>query len=538
MSLRDEYTPGRAAERYKHMERDRWPFLQQGRYNAAITIPWVCPPYTYRTPHVNLPKPNQGLAFRGLDNLVGTFLGVLLPPGMPFFKVSLQPSVEAELIAAQGDQLGSVVSALSKYEMSFVEAIEEDGDRAGISSGFLHLPITGNVLLHLLPKGGVRSFGLNQYVVRRGPTGKMLESVLVEATRVSSLDRDHQLQVCGTNDDLAFSDEIIDVYTHVFWDADDNRYYEYQEAKGQILEGTEGNYPEDAVPWLPLRWSYVSGEDYGRGLIEGIYKDVERFDHLSKAIGDASKNAAKLIWMLGGGGSQALANKLSKAQSGDFVVGDAASVKALQQEKAVDLQVAIKEKEALGAMLSKIFLDGTSIQRGGDRVTKFEVEYMARMLQAAYANEYTIIGREFQLPYFNAKTAQLRRRGVIPQLQKSAIKIAITTGIDALGRGSDQQSLETLAEAASKISQVPEDMIIHREYLRRSAANLGVKPDGLIPSDEQVQANQQQRMQAQMVQGATPEIAKGLVGGALQRQGAAIEQAQQQGQSPEPAPPQ
>jgi hypothetical protein len=524
----DDYQPGQASKRYRFLERDRWPFLQQARLNAALTIPWICPPYDYRTPHVALPKPNQGLAYRGFSNLTGTFLTVLMPPGMPFFKVALTPAVQAQLAAADPDALSESLLALSKHEMDIVEGYQQDGDRAGISAGFLHLPITGNVLLHLLPKGGVRHFGLNQFVNRRAPDGTPIETVLAEATRFSALDTTHQDQIAGKMDgESSYSDEIIDVFTHIKRDRR-GRVYEYQEAKGVILEDTQGDYPEDEGPWIPLRWNYVAGEDYGRGLAEGVYKDIERFDHLSKGIGDAAKNAAKLIWMVTGGGGQALASKLGKADNGSFVVGDAAAIKALQQEKANDLQVAMKEKESLKADLSQVFLLGTSIQRSGDRVTKFEVEYMARSLQAVYSNEYTIIGREFQVPYFKAKTAQQRRRGVIPALPKDAIKVAITTGIDALGRGSDQQALETLAEAATKISQVPEDMITHREFLRRSAANLGVKPDGLIPSDDQVKQQQAQRQQQQMLQQATPEIVKGISQGGLQRQGAALEAEQQQ----------
>jgi hypothetical protein len=536
VSPRDDYTPGLAANRYRVLERDRWATLQQARINAALSIPYICPPYDFRGTRVVLPKPNQGLAYRGLSNLTGTFLKVLMPPGMPFFKESMTPAVEAQVAAANDGTLGAALSALSKYEMGIVEAIAEDGDRAGISSGYLHLPVTGNVLLHLLPKGGVRHFGINQFCVRRGSDGTPLETVLAEATRFSSLDPAHQAQIVGNMGD-GDEDAIIDIYTHIKRDGR-GRVCEYQEAKGVILEDTEGDYPEDEGPWLPLRWNYVNGEDYGRGLVEGIFKDVERFDHLSKAIGDASKNAAKLIWMVSGGGGAALSSKLGKAENGSFVVGDAGAVKALQQEKANDLQVAMKEKESLKADLSQTFLMGTSIQRSGDRVTKFEVEYMAQALQATYANEYTILGREFQLPYFKAKTAQLRRRGVIPSLPKGTTKVAITTGIDALGRGSDQQSLDTLADAAAKISQVPEDMIVHREYLRRSAANLGVKPDGLIPSDDQVAQQNAARMQQQMLTQATPEAVKGVTQGYLQRQDQAFQQEQQQPNATQPSPPQ
>lgn len=532
MYLPGDPLPGHAASRYKVLERKRQPYLDEARKCAALTIPWVCPPTRYRTGgRADLPKPNQGLGARGISNLTGKFLTVLMPPGMPFYKVGLTAAVERDL--ANQEQAGAAVAlALSAYEMDIVVSIAQDGDRAGIASGMLHLPITGNVLLQLLAKGGVRHFGIDQFVVRRGGDGKMLETILCEVMPLGSLDKDHQTQLKAAAPELTDDEETVEVYTRVYRH-DDGRYYEYQEAEGVILDDTDGQYPDDECPWLPLRWSYVAGEDYGRGLIEATFKDWKKFDELSEALGDAAKNAAKLIWMTGGGGATALVARLSKAKSGDFVAGDASQVKALQQEKANDLQVAYKQHEALKTDLSLICLLGTAIQRGGDRVTKFEVEYLARELEAVYSNEYTIIGREFQEPYFKAKSAQLRRRGVIPALPPKALKVQITTGIDALGRGSDQMRMESLADIATKASQLPPQLMNAREFLRRSAANLAVKPDGLIPSDEEVQAQEQKAQQAALIQQVAPEMIRGASEAGLAQQAAALEQ---QSQPPEGEP--
>lgn len=520
--FRDDPKPGLAEARYRALEKKRQPYLDEGRRAAALTIPWVCPPSSYRRSHAALPKPNQGLGARGVANLTGKFMTVLMPPGMPFFKVGLQPNVETEIAAKGEGGLGEVQLALSKHEMDIVTAIAQDGDRAGVVSGFLHLPITGNVLLHELDKGGVEHFGLDQYVARRGKDGSTLEIIVCEPTAFEELHEDHLRQIKVETDEEYDDDDVIEVFTRIY--LKDSRYYSYQEAKGVILEDSDAEWPKDACPWIPLRWSHVAGESYGRGLIELIYKDLKRFDELSKAIGDAAKNAAKLIWMTQGGGAGALVQRLSKAESGDFVVGDAANVKALQQEKAADLQVAIKEQDSLRTSLSMTFLMGTALQRGGDRVTKFEVEYFARELEGTYANEYTIIGKEFQEPYFKMKTAQLVRRNVIPRLPEKAVKVEITTGIDALGRGSDQMRLETFAELAVKSKDLPEDRLNPREFLRRSAANLTVKPDGLIPTEEEVAAMRAREQQAQMASAVVPEMVRNIGQAGLQQQAAALEQ--------------
>lgn len=530
----EDYERGEAEALYKRLEKKRQPYLDEARLCAALTIPYVSPPQSYRRTRAALNKPNQGLGARGVANLVGKFLTVLLPPGMPFYKVGLEPAIERDL-GAQGEALGAVLQALSSYEMDIVTAIAQDGDRAGIAAGFLHVPIEGQGLLYLLPKGGVRHFGLDQWVIERRPDGQFVRIIVCEATPWYALHADHKEQLGPPPEGDAKNGEyIVEVYTHIYLDEGGKRVCEYQEAKGEVLEGSEGEYPLDACPWIPLRWAEIANEDYSRGLIELIYKDLKQYDELSEAIGDASKNAAKLLWLIQGGGGAAFAKRLAEAANGSFIAGDRSNVQALQQEKANDLQVAMKRHEDLKRDLSMAFLMGTTIQRSGDRVTKFEVEYLARELEAAYANEYTIIGREFQEPYFKAKTAQLRKRGVIASLPPKALKVQITTGIDALGRGSDQMRLETLAETAVKAGQVPEDLINPRELMRRSAANLGVKPDGLIPTEEEVaQRRAQQRMMG-LAQQVAPEVARGMSQGALQRQAADI--AASQSPSPEEPP--
>lgn len=521
---RADPTPGQAEARYKKYERKRQPYLDEARACAALTIPWVCPPQTYRKSPARLPKPNQGLGARGVSNLTGKLLDVLLPPGMPFFKVGLEPAVERDLIARNDGTMSAIQLALSAYEMDIVVAIAQDGDRAGISSAFLHLPITGNVLIYLEDKGGVRFFGLDQYVVRRDAQGSVHEIIVCETSEFGELHEDHreQLGLEYAAKEAIGDDEYVEVFTRIYREG--KRFYEYQECKGVILEGSEGEYPADSSPWHALRWAFVAGEDYARGLIELIFKDLKQFDELSEALGDGAKNAAKLLWMTQGGGAAALVNRLSKAKSGDFVVGDAANVKALQQEKANDMMVAAKQHESLRQSLSMTFLIGTSIQRGGDRVTKFEVEHFARELAATYATEYSILGKEFQEPYFKAKIAQLRKRGVVATLPPQAVKVQITTGIDALGRGSDQARLESLMEVAVKTKDVPETMMNPREILRRSAANLAVKPDGLIPTDAEAQQRVAQEQQAQMAQGMMPEVVKGAASMMGNAQQAALQQ--------------
>jgi hypothetical protein len=55
-----------------------------------------------------------------------------------------------------------------------------------------------------------------------------------------------------------------------------------QEVKGIKLPDTDGTYPLDKCPWLPLRWTRIDGENYGRGHCEEYIGDLASLESLSK----------------------------------------------------------------------------------------------------------------------------------------------------------------------------------------------------------------------------------------------------------------
>ena len=67
----------------------------------------------------------------------------------------------------------------------------------------------------------------------------------------------------------------------------------YQEVKGEVIAGSKGKYRADAVPFLPLRFSRIDGEDYGRGFVEELLGDLRSLEGLSQAIVEGSAAAAK-----------------------------------------------------------------------------------------------------------------------------------------------------------------------------------------------------------------------------------------------------
>ena len=61
---------------------------------------------------------------------------------------------------------------------------------------------------------------------------------------------------------------------------------------------TQGSFPVDKSPYIPLRFNRVDGEDYGRGYVEEYYGDLKSLEGLTRAIVEGSAAASKVLFMV------------------------------------------------------------------------------------------------------------------------------------------------------------------------------------------------------------------------------------------------
>jgi hypothetical protein len=103
----------------------------------------------------------------------------------------------------------------------------------------------------------------------------------------------------------------------------------------------------------------------------------------------------------------------------------------------------------------------------------------------------------------------------------------IITGLDALGRGQDLQKLDVFVAGLAQTlgPQAVNQYLDIQGYLIRRASSLGLDLNGLVKSQEQMQAEQQQAQQMSMVNNLGPSVVQG--GARL------IAQGMQQGQVPQ-----
>jgi len=496
--------------KYAKLETIREPYLVRARRAAELTLPFLIPA-AGASGTTDFPTPYQSIGARGVSNLAAKLLLALLPAGNSFFKMDMDKFAKAEL-SDDPEAEGKIGKALSEVEGSIMMYIEASPIRVSTYEGIKHLLVGGNALV-MLPDNkektaDMRVFSLDKYVVKRSPTGQVLEIITKEA--VSPLTLDPEItKVCGC-DTAEDAKKSLDLYTQIVWSQANNKWFVKQELNGITVPKSNGHYPKDSLPWFTLRLHKIDGEDYGRGLVEEYLGDLISLESLMKSIVKGSAAAAKVVFM-NRPNSVTKTSDCTRAESGDFITGVKDDITTLQLDKFNDFRVALETIERIESRLVSAFMLRESVQRDAERVTAEEIKFLASELDDALGGIYSILAQEFQLPLVTRVLVDMERKKLLPVLPKEMIKPVITTGLDALGRTQDLVKLDALVKDIFALDpQIAAQYVNLAEYIRRRGAALSVDTDGLINTPEQIAATQQQAQQAAMMQEAIKPGVKAL----------------------------
>ncbi|MBY4725711.1 MULTISPECIES: portal protein [Burkholderia] len=493
--------------RYEKLSGDRYAYLERGRDCAKLTIPTLLPPEG-ATSATRFRTPYQSLGARGVNNLAAKLLLALLPPNSPFFRLVIDDVMLVKLTGREGMR-AQVENALSSMERSVMTNIETSGLRTSAFEGLKLLLVTGNVLFFLAPEGGMKVFRLDRYVVKRDPMGNVLEILTKENVSPMELPDNIRAAVMAnkSNDDNC---DTVEVYTCI--KRTETNWKVWQEANGIDLPESHGSYPLGKSPWIPLRFIAVDGEDYGRGFVEEYLGDLQSLNALRKAIVQGSAAAAKVLFLVKPNSTTKL-RVLTESESGAVKEGNAEDVTVLQMQKQADFAVAKQTCDTITGELSFAFLLNTAIQRAGERVTAEEIRYMANELESSLGGVYSTLSQEFQLPLVQRVMFQMERQGKLPALPQGTVKPAITTGIEAIGRGNDLTKLQQFMTSLESLGpQVAPTYVNMGDLIKRTGASLGIDMNGLIKTDEQIAAAEQQAQMQNMLQQLGPNAVNQLGG--------------------------
>jgi hypothetical protein len=484
---------GKLAGKYSKLETNRSSHLFRAQECSKLTIPTLMP----LDGHSNSTKfntPYQGIGARGVNNLASKLLLALLPPNHPFFKLEVPESVLAEF----GENKGDVELRLSSIERDVMSDVNSSNARLAYFEALKQLVVAGNVLINLPEKSNqVRIFRLDRYVVQRDIMGNVLCIMVKEEVAPEMLSEDIRKQ-CDLEEG-SDKQRTVPVYTHIEWDEEQGLYEVEQEVNGFFVPDSYGTYPKDKLPWLPLRLVSVDNEDYGRSYVEEYLGDLKSLEGLTKAIVEGSAASAKLLWLVNPNGTTKI-KQIAEANNNAILQGNAADVTVLHADKYADFRVALETIKEITDRLGAAFMLNSSVQRSGERVTAEEIRYMARELEDALGGIYTVLTQELQLPFLRVVMERLRKAKTIPTLPKDLVKPTIITGLEAIGRSQDLDKLQMFVQSLTQLNY--QDRLNAGEVINRIANALSIDTQGLIKTEEEIQAAMQQAQQAQMMQQA------------------------------------
>lgn len=490
---------GAAEAAYRRLMGEREGVLDKARECSSLTIPYILPPEG-TTPQTKLPTPYQGTGAEGVNNIASKLSLTLWPNHRPSFMFVVDPARVQELAAEAGANpeqiLTDVQADLSVLERTVQNEIERRQLRPALNEELRHLVISGNGMLQWKPDGGLRTWGLDQYVAKRDNAGTPLWVVTKEGMDRSALPDGVEPQ----------GDKKKQTLYSAMRRTDDGKYQVWQEINGVVFNPDTVDTFEEG-PYILPRMFEVAGETYGRGLVEHYLGDLVSLEAITRAIVQATAAASKVVWMVNPNGFTN-PRKLQKAVSGGYVMGSPEDVRPLQLEKNADLQTAFAAKGELESKLHRVFLLNTAAQRDAERVTAAEVRYIAQQLEDALGGVYTNFNDQLQFPIVNRVIADMEKQGQLPDLPEGVMSVRIVTGLEGLGRARDLESLRgflmTIQEAFGPAAL---GLLDERNLMTRVAAAYGVDTLGLVKSEETVAQEQQAAQQAAIAEQVAAPIA-------------------------------
>lgn len=509
---------------YDRLKNDRAPYETRAENCAKVTIPSLFPKEADNA-STDYTTPWQAVGARGLNNLSAKVMLALFPL-QSWMKLKIS-EWQAKQLVADPAQLAQVEQGLGMVERILMSYMEANAYRVTLFELIRQLALCGNGCIYMpAPDQSASStynpmklYTLHNFTCQRDAFGNVLQIVTLDKVAFSALPEDVRSKLDGEHK----PDEEIEVYTHVYLDDESGDYLSYQEIEDEEVEGTDGQYPPDACPWVAVRWTKRDGEHYGRSHVEEYLGDLNSLENLHEAMIKFAMISSKVIALVNPNGMTQV-RRLVKAQSGDMIPGRKQDIEYLQLEKTADFSVAKTVADNIESRLGFIFMLNSAIQRGGERVTAEEIRFMAQELEDTLGGVYSILSQELQLPMVRILLNQLQATQQIPDMPKEAVEPTVSTGVEALGRGQDLDKLTQFIQFMQGMGAIAQDPDLNVANLKLRAANaIGLDTAGLLLTE----ADKAKALGEQMMQQGAGAAAQG-VGAGMAQQATASPEAMQQ----------
>lgn len=513
---------------------NRYQAVDMGRKMAEITIPSVMPPLNYRAGDY-LPGTNQSVGAQAVNNLASKLMFMAFPPGQPMMRLKPDETKLQAQITADPALYAQVELALSR-----VEVIHRDKAIAIMLPaawvGFCKLLlVSGHALWKHVELCAPTYHPLTQWVCSRDMKGHPLVTIHEEKVRLVTLPKDVQEQILLETEELGKEEEwsrettlysVCQFKRHpTSNNYEDGSWCYWEETeKGTLIEGTTVETDYDAPPMWPEWGIPIFGQNYGRGYCEEYRGDLFILENGWSALNDGAAMASLALTFVKPGGRTSL-RQVQNAKNLTFLSGSAEDLTAYKTDKSADFNFVLEATGKAEQRIGRAFLVNASVMRQGERVTAEEVERTGQDLDQAMGGLYTQLAQSAQHKMVT-RFVRLHEESdkAIPALPQGLVKIMVITGVDAMGRSKDVQTLGQFTDGVNKAfppNSQTTTILDPEDFSTRLASALGIKPDGLVKSQAQVdaatQAKTQQAQQADMMSKTAGPVAGPLAKAAAQR---------------------
>ena len=440
-----------------------------------------------------------------LTNYLASKLAQLLfPANQPFFR--LEGGVNIERIArATNINVNDLGATLAELESAAYRRVFMGSSYHQLVHLMKLLICTGNALLYRDSETGrTLAYSLRQYTLLRDGTGKLLDIIIKERIAYSTLPEDTKALFPGREDDAELTlwtrvkrepRELTDVFV-----------------VSQQVEtydvGTPSVYPEKICPYIPVVWNLVTGENYGRGLVEDFAGDFAKLSELSEALSIYEIEACRVLHLVTPG-SGADIDTLSVAESGEYVAGRVGEVEAYEAGDYNKITVISNDIQQIYQRLAPAFMYSGNV-REAERVTAEEIRQNAQEAEVSLGGVYSSLADSLHVPLAHILVNEVNPQ-FISEVIAGGISLDVLTGVAALGRSNNVTNLLAATNDISIVAQVLPQVSKRFDMERiidMILVSRGIKLSDVMKTEEQLQQEAQDLQNAQaspMMQSAVPE---------------------------------
>ena len=480
---------------YKRLEDCQ--LLERLECYALWTIPSVFPSATNIKENGNalIEHDYQSTGALLVNRLATKLARTLFPVGTSFFRIDITDEAKERIrkeLGAEADDLSFV-----RLEKEACDQLFRNASYAQLIQLLVLLIITGECLL-LRQDDKIHIRSLRNYVLQRNHVGEVQRIIIKDCKRYYELSPDVQTFLGERK-----GDSKLELYTQVLKVTDERtgivRWEVTQEIDGQALDGIK-IYRDKLCPYIPVTWSYMNGDSYGRGYVEQYAGDFAKLSELSEALTRYELEALRVIHVYDPAGAFDIDSAV-QANTGDFVTGQKDSVTPYEFGVYQKIQEIRNDLETLKQQLSVAFMYAGNV-REGERVTAYEIQQNAQEAEQVLGGVYSYLSMGLHLPLAYILLYELDPT-VINAFDKSDIKLNILTGLLALNRASENQSLIIAANEIATVFQVFSQ--VSKKYdLDKIVDGIllsnGIDPKSIQKSREQLEAEARQEEQAYVAQ--------------------------------------